>query len=77
MSKRRWPNGTSSQDPRLSPCGWRGAEAKPVRLAGYKRVVRYQPTDASGAVVLAVHASRALAAAGQGDMGGARQHPRS
>ncbi len=39
-----------------------------MRLAGYKRVVSYQPTDASGAVALAVQASRALAAAGQGDM---------
>ena len=28
----------------------------------------YQPADASGAALLAVQASRALAAAGQGDM---------
>ena len=39
-----------------------------MRLAGYKGAVSYQPTDASGAVLLAVQASRALAAAGQGDM---------
>ena len=35
---------------------------------GYKGAVSYQPADASAAVVLAVRASRALAAAGQGDM---------
>jgi hypothetical protein len=39
-----------------------------VRPAGYKGAVSYQPADASGAVLLAVQASRALAAAGQGDM---------
>ena len=46
----------------------RGSEGKPVRAAGYKGAVSYQPADASGAVLLAVQASRALAAAGQGDM---------
>ena len=35
---------------------------------GYKRAVSYQPADADGSVRLAVQASRALAAAGQGDM---------
>lgn len=39
-----------------------------MRLAEYKGAVSYQPTDASGAALLAVQASRALAAAGQGDM---------
>ena len=34
----------------------------------YKRAVSYQPTDPAGAVLLAVRASRALAAAGQADM---------
>ena len=39
-----------------------------MRLAGYKGAVSSQPADASGAALLAVQASRALAAAGQGDM---------
>ena len=37
-----------------------------TRRRRYKGAVSYQPTDASAAVVLAVQASRALAAAGLG-----------